>query len=379
MASKCKRIAIIGAGIAGLRCASILADHHEVEVFEACRENSLSRPSQMQGALFYLDNIPDLEPTHKISKLILSSENESMTFNGDLGYLYKIGGLDGQDVKLRNSMDKNFKIFYSTKIQQLDMLKDYDAIVAADGYKSQVALMAGMRENRAECNGIGLGLTVKGDFHVGETFSLFDNYYAPGGYLYLIPHTSSIASLVSASIGSGINTHQIKERLRQYARSKDLEIIKEWVDIEKWYRIKRYQKDNIYIIGSAASLNEKTFGFGLKYSILSAEICAKAILNGIDYEKLLKGVLSELRYWKTIAKGFVNTSNSEKDSFIRLTNNQFIKKRIESGKTLRPMFKILARYYTTKHDILGSQGENGFYRNTRTHHSGPIALPNSLV
>ena len=172
MTQKEKKIAIIGAGIAGCTCAQELYKHNDVEIFEAVDSDAPARPLQMEGAVYYLDNIPKLRSTYKISELVLASENESATFKGDLGCLFRIGGVDGEDVKYRKEIKKKIKINYSSRIKSLDMLSDFDIIVAADGYRSRIAKIAGMRTNHAEIKGLGLGLTVKGEFTPGYTYSL---------------------------------------------------------------------------------------------------------------------------------------------------------------------------------------------------------------
>jgi flavin-dependent dehydrogenase len=345
MGGRRKTVAVVGAGMAGLTCALDLAESHDVEIFEACQQNRESRPLQMEGSLNYLDNVPDLEPTYPVNKLELTSENETATFEGHIGHLFMIGGTDGIDARLRRKVSSRVDILHSSTITDLDMLSDYDVIVAADGYRSRIALMAGMREERTEVTGLGIGLTVKGDFEVGNTFSLFDNNYAPGGYLYLIPISEHRASLVSASIGIGLNAAVIRQRLRDFAGYRGCTILKEWADIEKWYHFNSYQKDNIYVIGGAASFTDGTYGFGLKYSLQSARICAQAINSGENYQELLAPVLKELAFWKRIGSTLVSTSNSEKDIFVRLAKNRIVKNRIERGKSIRPFFRTLVNYY----------------------------------
>jgi flavin-dependent dehydrogenase len=351
MGGKRKRIAVVGAGIAGLTCALELAGRHDVEVFEACKQCSESRPFQMEGALHYLDNIPPLEPTYPVKMLELTSEKERTSFHGNIGYLYKIGGLDGIDAVLREEVSQRVDMRHSQKIIDLDLLSDYDIIVAADGYRSKISLMAGMREEKARITGLGIGLTVKGDFEVGTTFSLFHNDYAPGGYLYLIPISNKKASLVSASIGNDINAGSIRQRMRQYAKQQGLTVIDEWTDIEKWYRFNCYHKDNVFVIGGAASFTDATYGFGLKYSIQSAHICAGAINSGGDYHVILKPLLNELAYWRRIGRTLVNTSNAEKDIFVRLAQKSIIKKRIEKGMSIRLFFRTLVNYFKLRHGL----------------------------
>jgi len=358
MAQKRKRIAIVGAGVAGLTCAKLLAREHDVEIFESSGKGCASRPLQMEGAVHYLDNIPDLRPTHTLKKLTLASRNESVTLMGDLGFLYRVGGTDGVDANLRKEVGRRVKMHHSARISELDALSGFDVVIAADGYRSRIALLAGMRGERAECNGIGLGLTVKGDFEVGTTYSLFDEHYAPGGYLYLIPMTERRASLVSASIGTGINARVLAGRLRDYAQAHELEVIDGWADIEKWYRFNAYHKGNVYLVGSAASLYDRTYGFGLKYSIQSAVACAEAITTGKSYHRLLQPVLKELDYWSRVGGVLVNTTNEQKDRFVRMVRNPLVRRWIESGRSLRPFFGLAARYLTIGRKVWTAASRN---------------------
>jgi flavin-dependent dehydrogenase len=230
--------------------------------------------------------------------------------------------------------------------------------------------MAGMRGPHAELKGLGLGLTVKGEFEPGYTYSLFDNNYAPGGYLYLIPIDRKMASLVSASIGCGFNSKALRMKLREFADSRDLEIVNEWTDIEKWYHFDSYHKDNIYVIGGAASFTDKTYGFGLKYSIMSAKTCAKAVLENGNYNSLLNPVLKELRFWGRMGNVLTRTSNAQQDTFIRLARNPFVKWKIESGGSLRPYFKLLSGYFKMK-----NLGKREYPSSTHVHSRKKVTFP----
>jgi flavin-dependent dehydrogenase len=339
-----ERVAIVGAGIAGLTSANLLREHLDVEIFESCEKNCESRPFQMEGGLNFLDNVPDLKETYPIEYLIFASENEHAEFRGNIGYVYKIGGIDGIDAKLRKSIEKRVKINYATRITSIDTLRDFDAIIIADGFRSLLAQNAGFREKNPTCVGWGLGSTVEGDFEMGKVFSLFDNNYAPGGYLYLIPISPKKASLVSASIESNFQAKKIREKLREYANDNDLRILNEWVDMEKWFTFHTYQKNNIFVIGGAASFTDKAFGFGLKLSIQSAKLSVKAILEKKDYNALLRPQLRELNIWDRMARVLVTADNRVRDNFVRLTNMPLTRKRIESGKSMLPFHRPFLFY-----------------------------------
>jgi flavin-dependent dehydrogenase len=336
-----KRIAIVGAGIAGLRCAELLKEHADVEIFEAREKNKDSRPFQMEGGMYYCAYVPDLKPTHTISEIIFSSEKQEAIWKGKIGYTYKIGGTEGLDAQLRQEVEKSVKIHYSSKITSLNELKDFDIIVGADGYRSKIAQLAGMRKSLPKAWGVGIGSTVKGDFSIGKLECTFQTKVAPGGYRYLIPISEQKATLASACIVRKIDTRNVRERLREFARVRDLNVLEEWTDFEKWYDFNTYQKENTYLIGAAASLSDQSYGFGLKYSIISAKLCAKAIIEGRDYNFLIQPTLKELRYWENIGRWLINSTDKFYDRQVKLANNFLIKNRVRKGKSIAGLFRLL--------------------------------------
>ena len=348
---KREKVAIVGAGIGGLTCASLLKESHHIEMFEAAKEESEARPLQMEGAVHYLGIVPDLEPSYPITHLVLESERERATLTGKLGWHYTIGGEEGLDTRLRREVAKEVEIHMGTRITSLDQLSGFDHIIAADGHRSRISLLAGMRGERPDALGVGIGLTVRGRFRTGYNYALFDDDYAPGGYLNLIPIDGERASLVSACIGNGINSRRVRGRLYDFAGRQNLEVLNEWADIESWYPFQTYQKDNVHVIGGAASFTDRVYGFGLKYAIWSARLCAHSIVTGEDYNALLAPVLKELDFWKRMAEVLVNTTNREKDAMVRMARFPPVKFQIERGGSLKRLFPVLAWYFKTRRRV----------------------------
>ena len=340
------RIAIVGAGIAGVHAASLLKDHATVELFEAAERGAASRPLQMEGSLFYLDNDPGLPPAYSFNKIILRSKTVETVLEGKIGSAFKLGGKEGIDARMRREIEEEIPIHYDTRIRQLEELKGYDIIIGADGYRSVIARQAGMREPHPYQWGFGIGMTIEGSFEIGVTDGVFNCELAPGGYIYLIPMSEDLATLASACYAQRLPVTTYRDKLRIYAKSRGFKIVEEWMDFEAWYQFRSYQHNNIYIIGGAASFTDQSFGFGIKYALSSAELCARAIIEKKDYQQLLRPLQKELGYWRKLSPYFVNATTTVQDRYIRLKGRFPMRQLIERGrsiKTFAPIIRMLSR------------------------------------
>jgi flavin-dependent dehydrogenase len=332
------KIAVVGAGIAGTTCARELYKlGHEVEVFEMSARDKATRPRQMEGSINLLQNIPAIEPTSHMKKILLHSPNVTASLNGKVGFFYEVGGKNGVDAKARKNTEELLPILYSTRIESKNQLQnEFQVIVAADGYRSALAKNAGFFDSRTPNRiGVGVGFTVKGDFDPELIEIWLDNHLSSHGYSYIIPFSEHEASLVSASIGKTINNASYVQRLKELAQLRKWELQDEWVDFESWHDFSSYAHENLYVIGNAASLTEPAFGFGLKWAIQSAKLCARALSENIDYNHLVrKELLPELESFEGMRKFFDNAETEDYDKFVQTFKNPLVKKMAESGKSL---------------------------------------------
>ena len=337
------KIAIIGAGIAGTTCAEELHKlKHEVEIFEMIPKNGFTRPYQMEGSVHFFNNVPDLKPSSKMKELEVNSKNIKLDLKGRIGFFYEVGGDKGIEAVKRKQVEKIVPINYGVKINdKKELEKEFDIIVAADGFKSKIAYEARIRSTHPEKMGFGIGFTIEGDFKLEWMTILFDNHYAPRGYTYIIPFNKRQASLVSASIEKVIHVKTHRDRLEELAKKQGYEIIDEWVDYETWYKFSTYHKDNLYVIGNAASLTEPAFGFGLKWAIKSAKLCAEAIDKKKNYNNLIqKEILKEFEFWKKIRRFFEKADENDYDRFVNSFKNPIVKMLVERGRYAPIIFKF---------------------------------------
>lgn len=189
--------------------------------------------------------------------------------------------------------------------------------------------------------GFGIGCTVKENFDPYQFWGHYEDYYAEKGYTYLIPFDENCATFASASISKNIDGKEIRRRLEALAEQQGYEIIDRWNDFETWYHFHTYQKDNVYLVGQAGSITEPTFGFGIKWAIKSGELCAKSIVENLDYNFLLKNKLfPEFEFWKTIRKIIDTSVKDEYSSFVRSFKNPIAKHYLKKGIYAPFIFKL---------------------------------------
>jgi len=341
---------VVGAGIAGTTCARELHKlGHEVEIFEMSAEDEPTRPRQMEGSINLLQNIPEIEPKRQMRRIKLHSPSATASLNGKLGFFYEVGGTNGIEAKARENTERLLPIHYSRRIENTAQLDKFQAIVAADGYRFLVAREAGLLRSKTPNQiGVGVGFTVKGDFDPELTEVWLGNHLSFNGYAYVIPFSREEASLVSASIGKTIPQTPYRARLKELAKSRKWELQEEWADFESWHDFSSYAANNLYVAGNAGSFTEPAFGFGLKWAILSAKLCAKAIHENTDYNLLLrKELLPNFESFRIMRDFFDTAEDCDYDRYVNWFGNPLVKKLAESGKSLF-QHKRLARAIFSK-------------------------------
>jgi flavin-dependent dehydrogenase len=308
-----------------------------VEIFEMSEKGKSSRPRQMEGSINLLQNIPEIESCCCMKKIVLHSPNVTVMLNGKLGFFYEVGGTNGIDVKARNNVEKVLPIHYSTKIEdKIELQNEFEVIVAADGYRSTTSMKSGLFASKTPKRiGVGVGFAIRGEFDPELIEVWLNNYFSFHGYSYVIPFSKHEASLVSTSIGRTINHASYIERLRELAHLRKWELQGEWVDFERWYDFSYYARDNLYVVGSAGSFTEAAFGFGLKWAVQSAKLCARAISEKINYNHLVREeLLQDFALYERMRKFFDTAEDGDLDNFVQRFKNPLVKKFAESGKSV---------------------------------------------
>jgi len=283
-----------------------------------------------------LRNIPEIEPERRMKKIKLHSPNVTAPLNGKLGFFYEVGGTTGIDAKARENIEQQIPIHYSAKIQDKTELDKYRIVVAADGYRSNIAKKAGIISSKPPSQiGVGVGFTVKGDFDPELIEIWLGNYHSLHGYTYVIPFSTHEASMVSASVGKTINAAIYEDRLKELAESRKWELQNRWVDIESWHTFSSYAKDGLFVVGNAGSFIDPAFGFGLKWAIQSAKLCARAINGNTDYNQLIRReLLPDFESFQIMHEFFATANDGDFDKFVKRFKNPLVKRLAEAGASL---------------------------------------------
>jgi digeranylgeranylglycerophospholipid reductase len=290
----------------------------------------------MEGSVNLLRNIPEIETERHMKKIKLHSPNVTAPLNGKLGFFYEVGGTTGIDAKARENIEQQIPIHYSAKIHDETELDKYRIVVAADGYRSNIAKKAGLISSKAPSQiGVGVGFTVKGGFDPELIEIWLDNYHSLHGYTYVIPFSTHEASLVSASVGKTINAAIYEDRLKELAESRKWELQNRWVDIESWHTFSSYAKDGLFVVGNAGSFIDPAFGFGLKWAIQSAKLCARAISENMDYNQLIRReLLPDFESFQIMHEFFETANDGDFDKFVKRFKNPLVKRLAEAGASL---------------------------------------------
>src|SRR3989344_5128043 len=287
-------ISIIGAGPAGSYLASLLDD--EVKLFDY-KEN-VGKPIQCTGVLTnkfesfikekkFVDN--------KIHNIELNSKNESYTIKLKKPE-FVIDRYKYDNYLLEKAMDKGtkfypkhmFKDFSKNKIYFTNQ-KEYetDILVGADGPLSKVNKIARIQNNKK----FWVAKQIKVKYKTNpDTYKVFFNI--PDFFSWVVPESEDAARIGCAS-SSNVNEHF--ERLIKTLKVDKSRIIEyEGALIPQYHPFNNYNKNNVYLIGDAASLIKNISGGGLLPAIKSSHALANALNKNKSYKRELS---------KTILKG----------------------------------------------------------------------------
>lgn len=322
------KVAILGGGIAGFACALELERNGVVPViFERDATPGWIWPSvsfwpyvfyNVYGdpRMYLLEQYKiDLMPIGKIKSITMKSPNSKTKIEGDLGYIYPRGNQDrSSENQLRLQLNQT-AIHFNSKEDYKTLSKKYDYVVVATGKDSEAREM-GVWEDES------IVYVVEG--HVNGSFNpesaeiYFNTDYAGTGYGRLTPFNSSSAVVGLYIIGKN-ETDSLKY-YRDFIRKEGLDnnefVLRALPEPFTTGKVNKLRVGNVLLAGRAAGLTERVLGCGSFEALASGTLAARAILNGDDYDKLIKPLRDHVENISSYRKIFDKFTNDDFDKMI---------------------------------------------------------------
>ncbi len=321
------KVAIIGAGLAGLSCAHELEKHGIMPaVYE--RNGFIGEQWEHVGLVLEIFHRPikdiikyfenefeiKLTPLSSINTLIHYSPSKTTTIKGDFGYSFYRGK---KNYSLKNQLRSQLKktnIIFNTNTDYKILSKKYDYVVIANGTTAFTEELGCWQTwITAEAR----GAIVTGYFEPTKVQLWVNKDYCRNGYAYLIPFSNNRASLLL--VVNDIVKEQMEEFWQLFLDTENLKypIIEEFqVSHKKSGYVYPHRVGNIIFTGNAGGAIDPFLNFGQVDSVIQGCLAGKAIAQGKDYEKLLKNMTKKHVKIHEIRKAFNALDNAGYDKLV---------------------------------------------------------------
>jgi digeranylgeranylglycerophospholipid reductase len=322
------QVAIIGAGLAGLSCAIVLEKNGIIPVVYEKTDFIGDREAHVSASLKLVDRPIrditrylkkgfdiDLKPLNTITKITHYAPAATTAISGNFGLLLR---RDKEETSIKGQLFSQLKkteIQFNMEVDYKVLSKEFDYVVLADG-KPNMAEKLGCWTDWIR--GIVKGATIEGNFDPQELVMWLNKTYCKEGYAYLTPFNDKRASVCLYV------PHVSIEEIDYYwdLFLKDLHFKYEMVET---FKVKHgsghvypHKIDNILLAGYVGGDIDPFLGFGVVKSIMMGCLSAKSIIEGFDYEKLVKNIYKQNLRLYEIRKSFDMASNENYDTIVKL-------------------------------------------------------------
>lgn len=283
------RVAIIGAGVAGLSCAHELEKYGvEPIIFE--RNSFIGEQYQHVGVLLEIINRPikdgikyikekfdiEIQSINTVEQLLLHSPNSTATVKGNLGYFIK-RGFDSSDIKMQlYSKLRKTQILFEENADYAALTNKFDFVVIATGTPDFA--------NEIGCwqqwfNGYIRGAMVLGDFDPNTLIMWMNRDYAKAGFAYLCPFDNKSASIILVLSDVTKKEAGYYWDLFLYTENIKYTIVEGFIQEHPGGYVYPHKVGNMYFVGNAGGALDTFIGFGVFNSIAMGVMAARFIIK----------------------------------------------------------------------------------------------------
>lgn len=340
------KVAIIGAGAAGLSCANqLLKAGIHPDIYE--KQHTLGSMHNNNGCILrifnrrFTDPIKylsktygiNIKPLRKLNEICMISPNKTVKVkSGRLGYIIVRGEKENSvDHQLAESC--NAEIIYDTVPDINHLKKIYDHIVISEGNPDTAKSMGIWHSGKLMRTRVAV---VVGKFVPGHITMWLNTEYTGHCYCYLLAGDSKQANL--ALTAPNVTSTEFENYWKAFLLGAELPYkINETYDSEFLSGMPdRFQIDNMIFTGNAAGLTDDFLGFGLINAIESGALAAKAILEGIPFDRLVKPIMDDVMRLHEYRKVLDSMGNPGFDRILCMIGLPVVKQMIYRN----PFFRI---------------------------------------
>jgi digeranylgeranylglycerophospholipid reductase len=354
-------ISIIGAGPSGNYLAYLLAkEGKEVEVYE--EHDVIGRPIQCTGIVTkafseIIELQSDFVENITSRAEVTSPEGKSFVFplrdnivvcrHKFDSHLAKMAAKAGAKYYLKSRFlkhrEKDSKIEFDVNINGEVVKKVTDVLVGADGPHSRVAKSAGLLIGRRYLN----ALQVKAKYKMDK--EMFKVQFHRDYFGWVVPENEEVARI--GITGFRKPKEYFDDFMKQFIKEED--ILEFQSGLVPVYDPKnKIKKGNVYLLGDAAALTKASTHGGIIQGLIAAEELKKAIIEGKDYQKLVRKRLGkDLCLHLFLRETMESFSDRDVEYLVKLTGQDKIKKILSNfdrdypTRFLLRIFMIEPRYF----------------------------------
>ena len=327
------KVAVIGAGIAGMACVhelerygieSVIFDQKKQsgELFDhsAATLEMFTRPYDPLEYLMSDFNI-SIKPLQNLNSIIMNSPSKKETVKGNLGYLI-LRGQHYPSVETQLYSSIKSKVYFNTRADYSQLAREYDHVVVANG-QHDITMTMGLWSTIYQTHII--GANVLGEFDVNTMIMWINTRFAKSAYAYLTPMEKNRAFLGLVVPNSTPDQAREYWKLFWEIEKHPWDIVYEAMVQHSSGSVYPHQIENILLAGTAGGFLEPFLGFGMLSSVQSGVLAGRAIATGKKYEDLLLQLKEDMKHSLVFRELLASLGNAEMDRLVAALGTPGIK------------------------------------------------------